>query len=139
MIINAKNLTLGRTASKVSELLLKGETIKIVNAEEALITGKKEFILKRYNKKISASVKSNPNYGPKYPKRPDALMKKAITGMLPKKTKRGKEAEKRLKVYIGEPEQLKKEEFVSIKEAETNTNESTVKLGKISRLLGAKW
>ncbi|MBU2100320.1 uL13 family ribosomal protein, partial [Candidatus Micrarchaeota archaeon] len=76
---------------------------------------------------------------PKYPRKPDALLKKAITGMLPKKTKRGKEAENKLKIYISEPAELNKEKFVSIKEAQSKTNEKTWKLGEISRLLGAKW
>lgn len=139
MIVNAKGLILGRMASKISEKLLNGEKVDIVNSEEVLISGTKEFILSRYQKKIDASVKSNPHYGPKYPKRPDALLKKAVTGMLPKKTKRGKDAAKRLKVYIGEPKEFNKEEFIVVKEAVSQTNENTVPLGEISKLLGAKW
>jgi ribosomal protein uL13 len=139
MIVNAKGLIMGRLASKISEKLLKGERIDVVNAEEVLITGTKEFIMKRYNKKRSATVKSNPHFGPKYPRRPDDLLKKSIKGMLPKKTKRGREAEKRLKIYIGEPKEFDKKQFVSIKEAESQTNEQTWKLGEISKLLGAKW
>ena len=139
MIVNAKGLILGRLASKLSEKLLKGETIEVVNCEEALITGTKEFVLSRYKKKRDAAVHSNPNFGPKYPRRPDALLKKAVTGMLPKKTKRGSEAAKRLKVHIGEPKELNKENFVIVKEAKSQTNENTVSLGKISKLLGAKW
>ena len=139
MIVNAKGLILGRLASKISEKLLNGEKVDVVNAEEVLITGTKKFILSRYKKKIDASVKSNPHYGPKHPKRPDALFKKAVTGMLPKKTKRGKDAAKRLKVYIGETKEFNKEEFVVIKEAVSQTNENTVPLGEISKLLGAKW
>jgi len=139
MIINAKGLIMGRLASKVSEKLLKEETIDIVNAEEVLITGTKEFVLSRYAQKRDASVKSNPLYGPKYPRKPDALLKKAIIGMLPRKTKRGREAEKRLKIHIGEPKEFNKENFVSIKEAESKTNRKTVRLGEISKLLGAKW
>jgi large subunit ribosomal protein L13 len=139
MIIDAKGLIMGRLASKVSEKLLKGEKIEIINAEEVLITGTKEFILKRYQKKRNASVKSNPMFGPKYPRKPDALLKKAIRGMLPKKTVRGREAAKRLKVYIGEPKEITGKKTVKIKEAECTTNENTVKLGEISRLLGAKW
>ncbi|PIN98681.1 MAG: 50S ribosomal protein L13 [Candidatus Diapherotrites archaeon CG10_big_fil_rev_8_21_14_0_10_31_34] len=139
MIINAKGLILGRLASKISEKLLNGEKIEVVNAEKVLITGSKEFILSRYKKKVDASVHSNPNYGPKYPRRPDALFKKAVTGMLPKKNKRGKEAGKKLKVYIGEPEEFNKKDFFEIKEAKSQTNEKTVQLGEISKLLGAKW
>ncbi len=139
MIVNAKELIMGRLASKVSEQLLNGKQVDIVNAEEVLLTGTKEYILSRYLKKRSATVKSNPRYGPKYPRKPDAILKKSIIGMLPKKTKRGKEAAKRLKIYIGEPKELNKEKFVSIKEAETKTNKKTIKLGEISKLLGAKW
>ena len=130
---------MGRLASKVSEKLLNGNEVIIVNAEEILITGTKKFVLKRYAKKRSASVKSNPLYGPKYPRKPDALLKKAVIGMLPRKTKRGREAEKKLKIYIGIPKEFKETKFNEIKEAENKTNRNTVKLGEISKLLGAKW
>jgi len=138
MIIDAKGKVMGRLASKVSEKLLKGESIQIINAEKVLITGQRKAIVKRYKAKRDASVKSNPRYGPKYPRKPDALMKKAVIGMLPRNTKRGRDAIKRLKVHIGKPEEVKGEP-VSIKEAEIKTNKKKIFLEKISKALGAKW
>ncbi len=41
MIVDATGLVLGRLASRDREQLLAGEEIKIVNAEKAIITGRK--------------------------------------------------------------------------------------------------
>jgi LSU ribosomal protein L13P len=41
--------------------------------------------------------------GPKYPKTPDRLFKRMVRGMLPKEKAMGREALKRLYVYIGTP------------------------------------
>ena len=41
-LINAEGLILGRMASKVAKKLLNGERIIIVNAEKAVISGKRK-------------------------------------------------------------------------------------------------
>lgn len=41
-IINADGLILGRMASIIAKRLLKGEKIAVVNAEKAVISGKKK-------------------------------------------------------------------------------------------------
>jgi large subunit ribosomal protein L13 len=38
-VINAEGYRLGRLASKVAKLLLQGHSVKIYNAEKAVITG----------------------------------------------------------------------------------------------------
>ena len=45
-VIDAKNLILGRMASIVAKRLLNGERIIIVNAEKAVISGKRLSILR---------------------------------------------------------------------------------------------
>ena len=45
IIVNAKGLILGRLASNVAKLLLQGETVIILNAEKAAISGKKQQIV----------------------------------------------------------------------------------------------
>jgi len=102
-IIDASGAILGRLASEVAKRALKGEEIIIINAEKAVISGNKEAVLEKY---LHRRRIGNPKKGPFFPKRPDLIVKRAIRGMLPYKKKRGKEALKRIKVFIGVPEEL---------------------------------
>ena len=102
-IIDASGAILGRLASEVAKRALKGEEIIIINAEKAVISGNKEAVLEKY---LHRRRIGNPKKGPFFPKRPDLIVKRAIRGMLPYKKKRGKEALKRIRVFIGVPEEL---------------------------------
>ncbi len=102
-IIDASGAILGRLASEVAKRALKGEEIIIINAEKAVISGNKEAVVEKY---LHRRQIGNPKKGPFFPKRPDLIVKRAIRGMLPYKRKRGKEALKRIKVFIGVPEEL---------------------------------
>ncbi len=140
-IIDAEGQLLGRMASKTAKMLLKGEQVFIVNAEKTEISGKKGLLVEKMRVKLNRAPKGNPTKGPKFSRMPDRMVKDAITNMLPKDRKRGRTAVKRLKVFIGVPGNLaeKKEKFKKIPEAESNVSRKTVKVGEISRLLGAKW
>ena len=46
--IDAKGLILGRMSTYVAKSLLNGEDIIIVNAEAAIVTGKRELVIKEY-------------------------------------------------------------------------------------------
>jgi large subunit ribosomal protein L13 len=103
MTIDAKDLILGRMASIVAKRLLNGERIIIVNAEESVISGKRLSILREAKDFLQVG---HFRKGPSHPRRPDFIVKKVIRGMLPRKKPRGREALKRLKVYIGVPQEL---------------------------------
>ena len=45
-IIDASNLILGRMASVVAKRLLQGENIIVVNAEKAVVSGKKKAVVR---------------------------------------------------------------------------------------------
>ena len=47
-VIDATDLILGRLSSIIAKKALLGEKIDIINSENAVITGKKEFILRNY-------------------------------------------------------------------------------------------
>ncbi len=105
-VIDAEDAVLGRLASIIAKRLLLGEKIIVINAEKAIVTGSKERILERFKEKVQ---RGDPIKGPFYPRRPDKLFKRVVRGMLPRKKKKGREALKRLKVYIGNPENLEGE------------------------------
>ena len=84
MIVDAKGLIAGRLSTKVAKALIKGETITVLNAEEAIIVGNRDNILEGFKVRVDAAVKSNPHYGPKYSRIPDRILRRMIKGMLPR-------------------------------------------------------
>ncbi|MHA1734722.1 MAG: 50S ribosomal protein L13 [Promethearchaeota archaeon] len=98
-LVDAKDTILGRLASNVAKNLLLGKKIVIVNAKDCWVSGKRDSTFNRYLERQEIHTASNPRRGPFWPHRPDNLLKRTIRGMLPK-NKRGKEALKRLHVYI---------------------------------------
>jgi large subunit ribosomal protein L13 len=115
-IIDGTNAVLGRLASYAAKEALKGEEVVIVNCERVIIMGNKDNIIKEFHekrKRVGSSQK-----GPKYPRRADMIVKRTIRGMLPNfRFGRGKEAFKRIKCYIGIPEEFKdKKKIISGKE-----------------------
>jgi large subunit ribosomal protein L13 len=108
-IIDGDNLILGRLAAHVAKRLLIGERIVIINAEKIAISGDPRFVVQRYAKRRLMKDKADPEHSPKWPRRPDLLVKRVIRGMLPygDKSSRGRNAFHRLRVYLGVPEEFK--------------------------------
>ena len=125
MIIDGKDAILGRLASHVAKLALKGEEVGIVNCEQIVITGNKKFIKKNLEEKrthVGSTQK-----GPKVSRTSEKIVKRTIRGMLPNyRTGRGREALKRIKCYVGVPADLAKEKMESFVK-ETKGKRTTVK------------
>lgn len=140
MIIDGEGLVLGRLASIVSKKLLEGEEITILNAEKIIISGTKDWAYAKYKQRIDRASISNPRrMGPKYPRRPDDIFRRTVRGMIPYKKPTGRDAFKSLKVYLGVPQEFEGQELVQVEEAVPRNITKSVELGKISRLLGAKF
>ncbi len=138
MVIDANNLILGRMASFVAKRLLNGEEIKIINAERAIISGRKDTTFERYKRYVDRGSRE---FGPRFPRRPDQIVSRTIRGMIPHTKMMGREAYNRLKVYIGVPPELGKEQASTVEEASItrlSTSNYTV-LGDLSRKLGSKF
>ncbi len=105
-VIDGKNAVLGRLATYVAKEALKGEEIKIVNCEQVIITGNREFIEKDFIQKRSRV--GTRQIGPKVSRTSEKIVKRAIRGMLPDhRVGRGREAFKRIICYTGLPEELR--------------------------------
>ncbi|MEK6934403.1 MAG: 50S ribosomal protein L13 [Nanoarchaeota archaeon] len=115
MILDAKNLIIGRFASVVAKRALLGEEIIILNSDLAVFTGKKEDILRKYKAQAN---RGEPFHGPFLPKRPHLLLKRIIRGMIPYKRERGRQAFKRVKCYISIPEEFKDKKLETIEKAD---------------------
>lgn len=131
-IINAEDMIVGRIATYVAKLLLSGEDVAIVNCKEAVVTGRKEAVLKWYDVKEKRGV---PRKGPFYPKRSDMVVKRIIRGMLPYKQERGSSALKRLRCYVSVPDQFKGKEMISPEGASYQKlpNKNYKRLGEVVR------
>lgn len=138
VLINADGLIVGRLSSIVAKKLLEGDEVMIINAEKAVLSGAKESIFREYHQ---AYVRGSKEHGPYFPKRPDAIIKRTIRGMLPDKKQRGKDSMARLRVYIGTPAELEGQPAVTLEQASVNRLSSYkyMQLGEVSKLLGAKW
>ncbi|UCF45162.1 MAG: 50S ribosomal protein L13 [Candidatus Bathyarchaeota archaeon] len=116
-LVNADGLILGRMASKVAKRLLNGEKVIIVNAEKAVLSGKKKSKVAEAKEFLEVGA---PRKGPFHYRRPDRILRKTVRGMLPFKQPKGKIAYKKLKVFIGVPEDLKDQQMETLKEAQVS-------------------
>ena len=107
-LYDATNKILGRFCSQIAKRALLGEYIVIINAKDAIISGTKRDIHEKHLAKLNISTATNPRKGPFHERRPDTFMRRVIKQMLPRKKLRGKEALKRVNVYITDiPERFK--------------------------------
>ena len=134
-IIDAEGATLGRLSTVVAKALLRGEEIVIINSEKAVISGKKRMIKEEYKKRRELGTYRK---GPFFPRMPDRIVKRSIRGMLPYQTPHGRAALKRLKCYIGIPEEFKNREIEVIEEAKQQ-HVDFITIEELSRSLGAEF
>ena len=134
MIIDATNLKLGRICTVAAKKALQGEKVVIVNCEKAVVTGSKQDVLAKYQRRAEMG---NPHWGPYQPRMADRFVRRTVRGMLPYKTDRGRDAYKRIMCYVGNPDG---QEAQTIAEADV-TNTRTLRyvtIGEVCTLLGGK-
>jgi large subunit ribosomal protein L13 len=114
IVLDATGLVLGRMSGVVSKRLLQGERIMIVNAEKAIISGKRVSRVAEARLFLEAG---HPGHGPYHPRRPDQIIRRTIRGMLPWRKPKGREAYKRLRVFMGVPDEIKDRPVETIPQA----------------------
>lgn len=134
MIIDCNNLILGRVATFAAKKALMGEKVDLVNCEEMVITGRKREVIAKYKRKKSMGV---PSKGPFQPRMPDMFVRKVVRGMLPYKQPKGREAFKKVKCYIGLPEDVKGEPInMKVASSDKVPNLKFIKVKEICKELG---
>tara|TARA_B110000014_G_scaffold126864_1_gene87380 strand:+ start:136 stop:615 length:480 start_codon:yes stop_codon:yes gene_type:complete len=146
-VYNAEDKILGRLASTVAKQLISakkaGEDTRviIVNAEKAIVTGKRTSVMSDYRSKYELN---HARKGPFFPRMPDQILKRTVRGMLPyQKNSSGRGALKALRVEIGTPSDLSGDlpdgcEWGDSTNIERPLPERFVRLGEISKELGVK-
>jgi len=132
VVVDARDCIMGRVASQVAEAALDGQTVAVINAERAVITGREEQITEKFKKRVD--IGDDNKYF--YPKRPDGILKRSIRGMLPHKKQRGREAFENVRVYVGNPHD-KDGDVLEGTSLDRLSNIKFVSLGEVSDQLGA--
>ena len=111
-VVDAEGVVLGRLASQVASVLRgknkpiftphvdTGDYVIIINADKAILTGKKLDQKMYYHHSGYVGGLSETPYRKLMQEKPEFAMKKAIVGMLPKGPL-GRQMAKKLKVYAG--------------------------------------
>ena len=133
-LVNAEGLIVGRMCSKVAKRLLNGEEVIILNAEKAVFSGKKKSKVAEAHVFLEVGA---PRRGPFHYRRPDRFLRKAVRGMVPYKQPKGKNAYKRLKVFMGIPLELKDQQMITFTEASSaNLKGPHFTLGEMVKEIG---
>ena len=139
IVVDAANCIVGRMCSHVSKLLLQGNRVAIVNAEKAMLSGNRYKTISLYKEHLEINSVTNPIHGPFHPRRPDTILTKMVRGMVPKSKASGIEAFKRLRVYIGIPEELKNIEPESFNDSKIKKPASYyITVGDVAKQIGWK-
>ncbi len=139
MIVDGSNHVLGRLASIVAKKLLKGEQVFVVNVEKIVVVGKKDAVMEKWERRQGLTTKGNQERNPKFPRMPDRLVKYTVRGMLPFPKMRGRIALKKFKAFIGMPRELQGKPVQTLEKALHKERQSSMTVGEISSMLGAKW
>lgn len=139
IVVDAANCVAGRMCSHVSKLLLQGNRVAIVNAEKAMLSGDRYKTIQLYKEHLEINSVTNPIHGPFHPRRPDTILSKMVRGMVPKRKTSGVEAHKRLRVFIGVPEEMKKSKIESFEDSKITKPESYyITMGEVAKQIGWK-
>ena len=137
IVIDATNCIAGRMCSHVSKLLLQGNRVAIVNAEKAMLSGDRYKTIELYKEHLEINSVTNPIHGPFHPRRPDTILSKMVRGMVPKRKSSGMAAFKRLRVYIGVPEEMRSANTESFSDSKITRPEAYyISVGEIARQIG---
>ena len=135
-VINADGLILGRLCTHVAKRLLNGEDIVVVNAEKAVVSGRRAQLLEFYKHRRKRG-KSHLTKGPFYPRTADRIIKRSVRGMVEYRKPSGRAALKRLKVYLGVPKEFESAKTETVENAKKPHLAKFIYLEEITKELGS--
>lgn len=108
VVIDATNQIMGRLASYAAKNALNGNTVIVLNAEKAVISGRKSNIVEEAMRRLKTRTLANQTTAPVHQRRPDLYLRRVVRGMLPWKKAKGKAAFHRVLIFMGVPEEYSK-------------------------------
>ena len=120
LLLDAKNQIMGRLASFVAKRAILGDTVIILNAEKAIISGRRSNIVEEAKHKLHTRTLGTQIHAPIHPRRPDLYLRRVVRGMLPWKEGKGRMAYHRVHVYMGVPEEYAGKETSKVPGADSS-------------------
>ena len=107
-----------------------------LSSKAIVITGVKEQVFADFKAKVDRGDTTK-RKGPFYPRRADLLFKRCVRGMIPWTTTSGRDAYRRLHVFVGTPKQFQDCEKERPEEACRKITGKYTTLGAVSKFLGS--
>jgi len=140
VIIDASNLILGRLASFAAKRALRGEEVVVFNVENAVISGTKANIVEEAMRRLKTRTLAAQYKAPTHPRRPDTYVRRVIRGMMPRKKAKGRNALRRVRVFMGVPEEYQGKSTVKIPDADASKLRCQyITVGELSEEIGGPW
>ncbi|MFQ6085304.1 MAG: 50S ribosomal protein L13 [Candidatus Bathyarchaeia archaeon] len=132
-VINADGLILGRMASAIAKRLLLGEEIVVINAQKAVVSGKKDMVIRKWKGFLDVGGRR----GPFHQRHPDRIVRRTIRGMLPYRKGSGRNAMRLLRVHVGVPREFRNVKVGTIEDARLDRLKCKfVTLGELAKEIG---
>jgi large subunit ribosomal protein L13 len=106
LLLDAKNQILGRLASFAAKQAINGEDVVVLNAEKAVISGRRKNIVEEAKRRLETRTLGTQSNAPVHQRRPDLYVRRVIRGMLPWKKAKGRAAFHKVRVFVGTPEEF---------------------------------
>jgi len=137
-VIDATGLLVGRLATQAARAALHGRMVRVVNSEQAVISGSKRFLVAEWTRRFRQGV---PRKGPYIHRYPDRMLRRIIRGMLPHHQPRGRVAFANTMCYIGVPTELKGVKPVAIEGAKASKLPSNryLTMTQLCKEIGGRW
>jgi large subunit ribosomal protein L13 len=137
--IDASGLIAGRVCSNVAKLLLQGNSVMIVNAEQCLFSGSRKMVMTEWLGRLKLGSVVHPKHGPFHPRTPPGMLTRMVRGMLPRRKPSGAKALKRLRVYSRKPQDFSNVRFEQLEDCRaTKPIAYYVSLGDVAERIGWK-
>ncbi|CAO1388904.1 unnamed protein product [Diamesa serratosioi] len=143
VVIDGRGHLLGRLASIVAKQILNGGKVVVVRCEDLQISGHFFRNKIKFLAYLRKRCNVNPARGPFHFRAPSRMFWKAVRGMIPHRTRRGKIALARLKVFEGVPPPYDKQKRVCVPSAMKilclRTDRKYCQVGRVSHEVGWKY
>ena len=107
-------------ASYAAKNALSGNMVVVLNAEKAVISGRKSNIVEEAMRRLKTRTLANQTTAPMHQRRPDLYFRRVVRGMLPWKKAKGKAAFHRVFVFMGVPEEYSKKKATRVPGADAS-------------------
>jgi large subunit ribosomal protein L13 len=105
LLLDARNQILGRLASFAAKRAIRGDTVIVLNAEKAVISGKRRSVVEEAKHRLNTRTLGTQSNAPVHQRRPDLYLRRVVRGMLPWKKAKGRAAFHRVLVFMGVPDE----------------------------------